>query len=453
MKTFKLFALVPVATLLFTSFASAQSVGVSASGTATLQPACASIISNNLWYGALDVYTNNNVTALQQFLNGQGYFRGPIIGRFGPLTLAAVRRYQQSQSIAATGYVGPLTRAAINKYSCGYPNPTNVKIYKVTPSYGPVGTTVTIDGFGFTSDNMIHFGYGVVPHVASSGGIGIACTTDPSCIGGIHQSLTFTVPDSLNPACRFTFPLCAIASRQTTPGNYDVSVENSNGTSNSATFTVGTQSSASPSINSITPASGAIGTTVTLYGSGFNKSDVILFDGGSIRGVSTAADGTQLSFTVPNGIGPYCPPQSMCAMYLRLLTPGTYQVSVKDESSGNTSNAVSFTLTGNTGSGISINGIDAPAQVSVGTAGTWTVHATLASNTSTTLHYSVTWGDEVYPLNGSSIMAPQSTTLQTSATFTHIYQRTGTFTPTFTVSNDAGQSATASASVTITPIY
>lgn len=38
----------------------------------------------------------------------------PQTGYFGPLTLAAVIRYQKAHGITATGYVGPLTRGALN---------------------------------------------------------------------------------------------------------------------------------------------------------------------------------------------------------------------------------------------------------------------------------------------------------------------------------------------------
>lgn len=113
------------------------------------------------------------------------------------------------------------------------------------------------------------------------------------------------------------------------------------------------------------------------------------------------------------------------------------------------SNSLSFTVTAANGGPLSITGLDAPTTLALGTPGTWTVHvSTLGSN----LHYGVVWGDEPVT-NGASIMAPPPTTVQTSATFTHAYQHSGTFSPTFTVTDDSGRSLSTSATVTITPLY
>ncbi len=43
------------------------------------------------------------------------YPEGQITGYFGPLTLAAVKRFQTKYGIPATGFVGPLTRAKLNQ--------------------------------------------------------------------------------------------------------------------------------------------------------------------------------------------------------------------------------------------------------------------------------------------------------------------------------------------------
>jgi hypothetical protein len=94
-----------------------------------------------------------------------------------------------------------------------------LKVDAISPASGPAGSDVTITGFGFVADNAIHFGDRVIPHVAVKSAIGIACTPNPSCRGGIRQTLVFTIPDA-------------------PPGPYRVWVENSNGKSNAAMFTV-----------------------------------------------------------------------------------------------------------------------------------------------------------------------------------------------------------------------
>jgi len=76
-------------------------------------PYC-SVFSGDMYYGM----TSPEVKCLQQFLSNLGpgiYPEGLVTGYFGPLTQAAVRRYQALQNIITTGYFGPLTRAAINK--------------------------------------------------------------------------------------------------------------------------------------------------------------------------------------------------------------------------------------------------------------------------------------------------------------------------------------------------
>jgi hypothetical protein len=412
-------------------------------------PACYAL-SSNLYFGLSDAFTGGQVSQLQTFLSAQNYFSGPIIGRFGPLTLRAVINFQSAYGIPSTGFVGPLTRAKIQALTCGTdPQPiSKVTIYSITPTSGPVGTSVSITGFGFTNDNTIHFGYGAIVHVPISSSIAIACTTNPNCHGGINQTIQFTVPESLNPACYYSNPRCLIASQMTTPGSYNVSVENGNGTSGSVNFTVTSQGQGSPSVSSISPTSGQVGTHVTLFGSGFNANDTVLIGGGGVHNVNIV-NSSQLAFTVPDSVGAYCPPGAMCPMFLRLLTPGVYQISVKDENTGVTSNSVAFTLTDSSGSqSISINGIDAPSTLALGQSGTWTVHATVGGGG--TLHYSVNWGDQIiYP----TMQASGATSVQTSATFTHAYEQSGTYTPTFTVTDDSGHSATVSSTVTVTPLY
>lgn len=57
---------------------------------------------------------NTQVTALQERLSYDGYFIGSATGYYGPLTQAAVEKYQSANGITMKGYVGPGTRAALN---------------------------------------------------------------------------------------------------------------------------------------------------------------------------------------------------------------------------------------------------------------------------------------------------------------------------------------------------
>jgi len=76
-------------------------------------PVACSFFQADLYVGL----RNEQVVCLQEFLKSLGpqiYPEGLVTGYFGPLTQAAVKRYQSSQNIITTGYFGPLTRAAIN---------------------------------------------------------------------------------------------------------------------------------------------------------------------------------------------------------------------------------------------------------------------------------------------------------------------------------------------------
>ena len=65
----------------------------------------------NLSFGS----RHEDVRELQERLADEGLYTGPVTGFFGPLTRAAVIRYQRAHNITpAVGFVGPLTRAALN---------------------------------------------------------------------------------------------------------------------------------------------------------------------------------------------------------------------------------------------------------------------------------------------------------------------------------------------------
>jgi len=73
-----------------------------------------SVFSADLYYGM----NSNQVKCLQQFLANLGsdiYPEKLITGYYGPLTTAAVKRYQAMKNIIQTGYFGPLTRTKVNQ--------------------------------------------------------------------------------------------------------------------------------------------------------------------------------------------------------------------------------------------------------------------------------------------------------------------------------------------------
>ncbi len=205
-------------------------------------PACVSLMYS-LRVGSIDATTNGSVTILQSFLTSQGYFNSAYLGtgRFGPLTYAAVVQFQAAHGVPPIGIVGPLTRAAIQQVSCGTnppPQTSSISLYSLSPSAGPVGATVSVTGFGFTSDNTILMDGSIAARgVPLTSSIAIACTTNPSCHGGINQTIQFSVPQYLSPNCP-AGSMCPMYMRQVTPGQYRITVQNANGTSNALVLTV-----------------------------------------------------------------------------------------------------------------------------------------------------------------------------------------------------------------------
>lgn len=218
-----------------------------------------------------------------------------------------------------------------------YPAPiistSTISISSLSPTSGLVGTQVTITGSGFSEKgNRINFGYGVVPNLSSSDG----------------RTLTFTVPTSLDPLCRFSIPFCAIMSKLTTPGTYPVAVTNANGMSSAAiNFTVlegATSTPALPVINSISPAQGPVGTEVTLTGSNFLPGSSVNIGSGQVD-AKISTDGHVIVFTVPQMVlrTAGCTDKfSNCTQFSDTLEPGPFVVTVAN--ANGTSNTVYFTV-------------------------------------------------------------------------------------------------------------
>lgn len=196
------------------------------------------------------------------------------------------------------------------------------------------------------------------------------------------------------------------------------------------------QNQTTPSISYLTPTSGAVGTSVTVLGSGFSTSNNTVHFGNAVITGLTSPDNQSVSFVVPAQLSGYG---------TQPIQLGTYPVSVTN-ARGYTSNTAGFTVTSlGSSAAPTITSINGPASVSVGQSATWTLVIYNPSTSYATV--SVNWGDNAaYAQNTSSqqLLAQGSQTL----TFTHAYYSAGNYTATFTVSGNGGSNTT-SASVSV----
>jgi len=114
-----------------------------------------------------------------------------------------------------------------------------------------------------------------------------------------------------------------------------------------------------PTIFSILPTSGTVGSKITISGSGFNtlpadagtaRGNYVLLDGKVASSLISTNDKSTLTFTVPNAVSPICGLFTTtfvaCPQYTLALSAGTHQLSVI--TANGTSNSVNFTITSDT---------------------------------------------------------------------------------------------------------
>lgn len=393
----------------------------------------------------------SDVSQLQTFLVGLNYPGSGswmVTGYFGRATQAAVQIYQQTHGLSQTGAVDASTRASIAScgtsynynynpytYSPSYPSYTyptyptypqypygQVSISSLSPNSAAQGASVSIFGSGFdNSNNTVYVGSYPVSNISSYNG----------------TTLTFTVPTYIT-------------------GSVQVYVANSRGTSNSLTLTVlpyaypcntypynygSCQQGGMPTIQYLSPNSGAVGSTVTVYGSNFSTSGNTVHFGNGIITNLNSVDGRSVSFVVPTQLVGY----NSQPVYL-----GAYNVLVTN-ASGFTSNEMTYTVNSlGTAQAPTITSVTGPTSLGIGAQGTWTVQTfNPQQNYSNYLTLSVRWGDESY--YGASLSANQTSYAQGAQTFTftHSYAQQGTYTVTFTVTNSAGQSNVSTATVNV----
>lgn len=384
----------------------------------------------------------SEVTQLQNFLVTQNYPGGGswmVTGYFGQATAAAVRNYQAQRGLPMTGAVDSATRASISTCGSAYNSFTPFPTYPTYPTYPSLPTYPSYPIYPVVNQPMITSlsTMTAAPNtMVTIYGTNLQYGTALVRIGGTNVSATSVTATSLS----FIVP-------NITSGSYQVSVLTNAGTSNSLAFSVTAGGATCGSywygavcplsISHLSTSQGAIGSTVTIYGTGFSTSgNTVRFGQGVIANLNSY-DGTSLSFTVPS---------QLTGFGSGLVYLGTYQVSVTN-ASGQSSNAVPFTVTslGSLGAP-TISGVSGPSTLQTNTTGSWSL--TLNTQMSAYTSITINWGDTA--LYGNSLVTQTVYTQGTqSLSFTHAYQNPGTYTITFTASNASGQANSASATVIV----
>ena len=274
---------------------------------------------------------------------------------------ARVLRFQLQN--ANTGFYVVVSGAGIFNFNCLTPSITTV-----APTSGPVGTGVTITGAHLQGTSALTF-TGASNNTVTKG---FVVSADGAQITGV------VVPGGA------------------TTGN--VTATTPNGTSNGVNFTVTT----TPSLVSIAPSSGVVGSPVTLNGANLTGATVIIFAGTANNTVTTGyavnAAGTQITgVLVPSG-----------------ATTGNVSVTTP----GGTTNGVLFTVTlpapvlsnlnptnGPVGTSVKISGTNLSGATGVSFNGT--AQTIIGSNTATSLVVAVPVGATtgtviVTTINGTS---------------------------------------------------
>jgi len=449
-------------------------------------------LSRNLSY---DV-RGSDVTQLQVFLVSQNFPGGGSwmeTGLYGAATTAAVRDFQQEAGVPQTGIVDVSTRAAISQMTCGgsvayvtpattvypinqtipwnqygnnYPYNNNgyvsLNLTSLSQNTGSIGTQVTIYGTGFdASNNTINFGSVALTNVPSNG-TSLTFIVPSYTISGI---VNISVTDSRGTSNALAFTVNAYGytcgnNYFSTYGSYGQQCGCNNTYTTYPTYTNGTtypyntnnnygncgttnppSNVLSPTVTYLTPISGAVGTSVTILGSGFTTSgNTVHFGTGVIAGL-ISSNGQSVSFNVPTQLNGYGTQNTGLGIYNVSVTNGD----------GYSTNSLPFTVTslGSNGSTVSITNVNGPSSIPAGTVGTWTVTVNNPSNTAVTV--TPLWGDtNIYPYNGTVVPQTSTQAGTVTLTFTHVYSTNGTYAVSFTASNGNGTQTSAAQTVVVT---
>src|SRR3989344_2848388 len=390
----------------------------------TLRHRICSVLYRNISQGT----SGDDVSSLQEFLREEGYFSANATGYFGPITAAALARWQAAQGVDSAGVVGPITRERI-KVWCGLPGQGDTSRFSAAPHAGTAPLSVTFKALvgGFTPFRYaIDFGDGSLAQE-------VRCPENPEipdvCGGPAVVEHTYAT-DGAYTAVLWQFGAGAAV---TDAGRIALAKEVIRVGS-----TVGCTKEYKPVCGSkqvvcitapCNPVQQTYGNRCMMEVDGatflYECQCRVNADPAGDPQCKTWYDGcNSCSRSEPGGLGActlkYCSPEAMQKPYCTSYFPAT---TVKPPV---------------------ITEFSSPTILAANEVGIWTIQASDPENR--TLTYRVIWGDE-NRLSSAASFAGESFT-QTS-TFTHAYSVSGIYTVTVTVRNSSGKEAKTSATVKV----
>ena len=423
-----------------------------------------SVLYRNLSQGA----QGEDVVSLQEYLRAEGHLSANATGYFGPLTHAAVARWQASQGVSAAGSFGPLSRERIRIW-CGGGGVPLSGLLQASPTRGSAPLTVQFTTTGtreLPPTNVavptdgpvlsVDFGDGTVERMSTERRCATTDTAQGMCMLIPSISHTYTSNGTFNarllslnlggervigtvtihvgpqnctkeymPVCG-SKPIVCITTpcnpiQQTYGNRCEMNADGATFLYEGACRDTSTDPANDPrckawydgcnTCSRQTPGGPAMCTLRACYGGG----DVMNSSGATTPGGTAVTTGTvQSSSVMPMRKIPYC-----TAWF--------------ENASGNKPPVISE--------------FSGPTTLSIDQTGTWTIRASDPENGE--LRYNLTWGDEELNRATSNQSAVDGMPYFTDTTFTHTYSTAGTYTVTIVVRDSAGLEARTTSTVRV----
>lgn len=376
----------------------------------------------------------DDVRALQEFLQSEGYLSANATGYFGSLTRDALARWQSRNGMEGAGMVGPKTLAYL-KQRCGlatggalFASPTSGSAPLTVSFTSQIGDGMTRPSAYDGQDTVIDFGDGSatqwVSCLSGSNGMGERCPSPAKFSHTYSQNGTYIA------TLKKTGGFCVGACPETVVSQVKITVGATQ--PGMCTKEYMPVCGAKP-ITCITTPCNPIPTTYSNRCMMNADGASYLYDGSCKATGTNPADDAQCkswydgcnscSRSTPGGMAActlkYCavPEKAYCTAYFDSTTnrPPT------------------------------VSGLSGPTTLAVGESGTWKIEAADPENGS--LSYSVNWGESTPYLSSSAVGS--SAQFQQTTSFSHSYANAGTYTVSVIVTDNVGGSAKAATTVKV----